>query len=253
MKDFSVVLPSFKCSELLYNAIESFEKFKPDSITVNYIVVENSNENDYVEELRSKFPTAKWIDNKNAPKHGSDANASALELGTKNCETDLIFFCHTDVAVLHENFYECIFKKYEEGFPLIGFRIDKHPKRIKAVHQSGFLTTKEIASKSELFGNYKHWSTCGENSMDCGDGVTKYCRENGLKYFTFNNTFNGYDINKVKNLKLKFNYPKVNAKKPVFDFAVDDNDILVYSHLGRGSSKLERKKVWFNFCDLYLK
>jgi len=255
MQDFTVILPSFKNPKLLFNCINSFEKFKPNSISINYIVVENSTQDHYVEELQSKFPTVKWICNKDAPRNGSDANASALELGTKNCETDLLFMCHTDVAVLHENFYKCLFNKINEGYSLVGFRTDTHPARVGAIHQSGIFTYKDIASKSNLFGNYVHWRRAAKSknkTFDCGDGITIYCRENKLKIYCYENTFNDFPIDKVENLKLEPSYPKVNAKKPIFDFSVDDNNILVYSHLGRGSSKKSRLNFWFNFCKLYL-
>ena len=238
MKDFSVIIPSFKNSKLLFNCISSFEKFKPESITITYLVIENSNTNNYRDELSSKFPTAKWICNKDAPSHGSDANASAITKGAQNCETELLFMCHTDVCVLSHKFYDSIFSKIDKGFSLVGFRIDNHVNRIKAVHISGIFTYKEIALKSNLYGDYKH--------LDCGDGLTVYCRENNLKYYCHRNTFNKYPIKDIKDSRIP------NTNKPIFDLAVDDEGSLVYSHLGRGSSKPEKLELWYKICDLYL-
>ena len=44
MVDIDVIVPTLRSEELTRLLINSFEKFKPENISVNYVIVENSNE-----------------------------------------------------------------------------------------------------------------------------------------------------------------------------------------------------------------
>lgn len=228
MFDITIIIPSYNNIKLLTKCIDSFNYFCTENIKLHFIIIENTSFIEYKDNFEKKYSRLKVIPN-NTTEVGSDANASAICKGIKYCNTDLVFICHNDTLVCHENFFKELINKINEGYKLVGFRIDES--RVKAIHISGLLTYKYIVNNSQIYKN---------NKMDVGDGITVFCRENNLNIFCFENTFNGF--------KLKTNLPV----KKYHDYSIDKNNNIIFSHCGRGSSKKDRLTSWYKFCNSIL-
>jgi molybdopterin-guanine dinucleotide biosynthesis protein A len=246
MRELSVVIPSFKSEELTMICVRSFVKFCPDNVNLDIVVVENSKETAYKDAVLSISDDITWINNKEA-KSGSEANASAIEVGLRHSKHNLVFTAHCDVCVTSGDFYDTIFKKYDEGNVAVGVLSDKHPQRIKALHILGVLSSKELMQKIDMYPKYNN----GVQVMDVGDRITKYCRDNNLSYCRLPNTYNDESLE---------------VPCPYDDFGVvrclSDDGKVVYMHLGRGIAKSKgsyRKKnrvylkEWVTFCNRLLK
>jgi len=245
MQCLSIVIPSFHSKSLTEIAVKSFVHFCPKSISLEIIVIENSDDESYKNEILNISDSVVWINN-DKKIFGSEANASALELGAEIAKNDMVFFAHCDICVTSSKFYSEIFRKYEEGNRAVGMLYDNHPDRINALHILGLLTEKSIVKSVDLYPKYK-----GKiQILDVGDSITSYCRDNNIPYFSFENTYND---------------SKLKVEKPYEDFSVvrtisQDGEV-IYMHLGRGIAKNEnryRKKNrvmiddWVHFCNILM-
>tara|TARA_R110001583_G_scaffold16272_13_gene66734 strand:- start:15958 stop:16719 length:762 start_codon:yes stop_codon:yes gene_type:complete len=249
MKNLDIIIPTFKSYKLAELLIRSFEKFKPDTLDIKYIVVENSSDSSYKTKILSLNSNIKWIQNEKATSilvggNGSDANASGIEAGLELVTTEYVFICHCDTFVSSESFFKEIFKKAEEGHELIGTSTD--PSRIKAIHQSGFL------AKTSLAKSVSYYPVRVEGSMthDVGDLLTQKCRDSSISYTCFRNTFNAPGL------------VEENLSSPFKDFHVDrcldSSGNVMFMHLGRGIEKQfgrysKPNRVyfpqWVEFCE----
>lgn len=241
-REVTVIIPSFKSEILTYICVSSFEKFKPYNVEVYYVVVENSEQDDYKENIEKISPNVKWLNNHTELK-GSHANAEALVIGLDKVQTKLSFLCHCDTCVTGQLFFEEMFKKIEGGYRMVGTGLDNT--RIKACHISGVLVETDIAKSVEMFPIYVN----GQMIMDVGDDITKYCRDNDIKNCCFQNTFNSFDENKLADHRYKGF--RVNR-------SVNENGDVLFMHLGRGIPKSQgtykkEGKVyfedWVKFCN----
>lgn len=251
MKDFSVVFPTYHCPEYANILIRSFERFKPADLSINYIVVENSDDASYRESTIQLAENVTWIQNpldlSSFPPNvvASFANAFGVMRGLFEVKTDHTFLAHSDTCVTSEKFFKAIDKKLDEGFKLIGTVRDNS--RVKAIHVSGMLGSTDLFKNVDMSPNVT-WSGVGNAiiNYDVGDAADILCRSMKLPSFCFKNTENML-------LDVKAPYDMF----PV-DRCLDDDGDVIFMHLGRGADKLAGrytkpgrvlKDAWVDFCE----
>lgn len=230
MYSVDFIIPSYRSPLLTECCIRSFECNK-GQFDFRYIVVENAADESYRENILNISKNVVWINNESENtidrnKHAW-GNAEAIEIGLQNSNTEYVFICHNDVAACTKNWMHLMFEKVEQGCEMVALRFDNpENERIGALHVSGLLINREIANK---VSPYPEWCDDSQSwKLDVGDAYTRHFRDNDLKYYCFRNTHN-------KNINEK------SLQKPydcvTFDRAVDDNNNVIYMHLGRGSLK----------------
>jgi len=238
-----IILPSFHSRDLLLTCMRSFEKFAPDrAVKLRYIVVENSDDTSYKDEVLERFPNATWINNLTKLR-GSEANAVGVEVALKEIDETWAFMAHIDTCVTHPMFFSVLFRKTLEECDLVGTVLD--PIRINAVHISGLLTTMRLASKVSYYPRYDNDGTM---LLDVGDELTEYADRHGMRRFCFQNTFNNPEL--IDGLPEKFANFNV-------DRSLDEEGNVMFMHLGRGTLKTRGKyskagkvsvEEWVEFC-----
>ena len=236
MIKIDIIIPSYHSEQLTTLAIKSFEKNK-GNFHFRYIVVENGGDESYKDNIASLNDNIVWFTND--CKHSylaSETNAEAVTKGLELVESDLVFICHNDVVACHPEWMNFLYSKFTEGNSIVGTVLDNA--RINAVHISGLLTTTEIAKSISLY------PVRDNDTMICdvGDTLTKYCRENNLEYFCCRNTHNDGQLSVLLDDK----YAPFHV-----DRALNDNDEVIYMHLGRGAEKLagnysKPNRVYYN-------
>jgi len=219
------IIPSFNSEDLTSSAIKSFETYKAD-FDFRYIVVENAGNNSYKEAILALASEVVWVSNDCRyttfnGSNGSYANAEAIEVAGEHVESDYVFICHNDVVACHNNWMSFLFEKIKSGNDLVGVREDKG--RIKALHSSGILMTRAV------FEDVSPWPVKNNSGIvieDVCDSYTKYCRENNLGYFCTKNTFNNSELREL----LKNPYKNIKS-----DMALDDDNNVIFMHVGRGA------------------
>ena len=235
MNKIDIIVPSYQSKDLTITCIKSFERYK-GLYKFKYIVIENSNNCSYKDDVIEQAENVVWIQNY-CPEYtymSSDTNAIALEVGLKYVTSKLVFICHNDVVACHPMWMNFLHSKIKEGNSIAGTVLD--PSRINAVHISGLLTYTSLAKSVSMFPKYKNGSRSAtethgksEQVFDVGDEMTQYCRDTGLKYFCCRNTFIQPElIDIIKEEK----YAKFNV-----DRALDDYNNVIFMHLGRGTLK----------------
>ena len=228
--EIDFIIPSYKSRMLTVNCIKTFEKHKGE-YNFRYIIVENASDESYKKDVLDISENVLWINNlsKNTIENNKHAwgNAEALEIGLKNASSEYVFICHNDVAATDPCWMNSLYDKTKEGYEMVGTRFDNpENQRIGAIHISGMLINRELALKTPSI--YPAWDNAsGTWKLDVGDAFTKYFRDNDLKYYCFRNTHN-----KNVNIELPHPYDKV-----TFDRVLDDENNVIYMHLGRGSLK----------------
>ena len=242
MKKFTVLTPTFKSFHLIDSFIRSFEFFCPENIECHYIVVENSDVEDYKEHVLSLSKNVTWIQNPIKEKN-SEANGIGVARGLDEIEDDFVFVAHCDTCVTSEKFFFEMLKKRNEGFKLIGTVLD--PGRINAVHISGLYVDLNLLKTTDIMPVYES----GKQIMDVGDTLTLRCIEENIPYFCFRNTFNDPDLSNVIDEKFKYFH---------VDRCLDQNDNIIFMHLGRGIPKTQNTyskanrvylPEWYSFCN----
>ena len=249
IKDLDVIIPTFKSYKLAELLIRSFEKFKPNNLKTRYIVVENSSDSSYKDDILSLASCITWIQNEKATSilvggNGSDANASGIEAGLEIVESDYVFICHCDTFITSTSFFDEMFQKIKEGNELIGTSTD--PSRIKAIHQSGFLAKTSLAKSVSYYpvrinGNMTH---------DVADLLTEKCRNDDILHMCFRNTFN---IPELVDQHLSSPFKEFHV-----DRCLDSKGDVMFMHLGRGIEKQFGRyskpnriyfPQWVKFCE----
>ena len=159
------------------------------------------------------------------PYGGSFANAVALELAAKVIDCKYMFVMHNDCVPVKWGWLSYLKSKLNDEVKIAGVRQD--PRRVKAIHQSGFIFDFELYKKLNL--SFMH----NMPVYDVGDQITLGLLENGYRYFVCKNTFNNPKLIELLN---KENYPDF-LRKYTFDKYFNDGDELIYLHLGRGTKK----------------
>ena len=227
-KDVDVIVPTLRSTKFVECLISSFIKFN-NSYNFKFYIVENSNfisDNSYVEGLAENVTVVN--NNVDLSRYGNFAgsyyNASACELGLKLSSSDLVFLCHNDVVATKENWLESLHQKLLEGCGAASFIQDKL--RINALHISGILTTRRLATNVNL---YCRLDSQGAMLLDVGDEITEYCRENNLPVFCHKNTHNSTELVE----KVKSPFDTINVVR-----CLDENDDVIFMHCGRGTPKM---------------
>lgn len=218
-RKLDVIIPSIHSRDLTLATMVSYARFT-NGVDLRFIVVENSDDVSYKDEVLKHFPTCVWVQNP-TDEINSRANAIALEVGLKYVETECVFLCHFDTLACHPTVWEFLFSKIDEGNVLVGFREDAT--RIHALHSSGLLVKTEIARAVSLFPT-------DDGAMDVCDSLTQYCRDNDLKYYKCRCTFNDKELRAKFDLQL----PELNS----VDIGCDDSDVPVFLHIGRGYQRI---------------
>lgn len=246
IKNISVLIPTLKSKELTLTFIKSFEKFKPIDLKVEYIIVENSDDMSYMNYIDKMVNDLVWINN-SCKVNNSYANAQAIEVGKYKISNELVFIGHNDICITNKSFFESSFKKIEEGYDLVGYRFDTNPKRIGALHSSGMILKSDIVKKENCFPTTPD---ANGNWMDVTDIYTKHCRDNNKKYFCFKTTINFPEIEETLEDKYR------NAHH--LDRCIDENNKVIFLHLGRGDLKNRGNyfkpnrmglSEWVSFCS----
>ncbi len=223
-----ILIPSYLTPELTTAVVKAFLKKDSKNSISKIVVVENSNISNYFEDLKC-FSEKIFITNNLTKQKGSLANAEAIEFGRKYCQSEYIFLAHSDSAPLSPNFYTKLNLFIKKGYSLVGTLTDKI--RIGAIHSSGMLVKSSLLSKDNIYPKHirklpKYWEKV--YLQDVCDPLTFFVREHSLKHYCFQNTFNGYSLDKkAKNYKLLSK----------LDTAMDSKGNPLYVHLGRGTPK----------------
>ncbi|GEM_PF-4183106 len=219
----SIIIPAFHSGVLTDICVKSFCKFCPENIILDFLIVENSTDITYKDNLEKSinFPNTFQFINNPTRYIGSEANAQAVEIGLKYNKNDWIFMAHCDTCVTNPLFYDAFMLKIKEENMLIGTYEDIN--RIHAIHISGLMVNKKIAESVDYFPVYEK----GNQILDVGDKLTKYCREHDIKHYCFENTFGHHPAVLEKGHK----FYCVSAPKCVY------NKNVIHMHLGRGVSK----------------
>lgn len=212
--------------------VKSFERFCPEGLHLNYIIIENSDDISYKHDIINlvKNNTIRQYINNPTSEIGSNANAVAIEMGLRFVDDYIVFLCHSDICILSPYFYQRTMEKLELGYELVGnFEDDK---RIKAIHVCGLMVKTEIAKSSEIFPLLKN----GVQVMDVGDGITDYCRKHNRKYCCFRNTWNDKEsVNSINQTILRRSNMAV---------SMDDQGNPLVAHLSRGSNKTNNSRIY---------
>jgi hypothetical protein len=215
------IIPSYHSRELTALCLMSFEKYKGEH-DFNYIVVENSTDDSYKDDILSISENIRWVQNPTTLKN-SEANAIAIEKGLPYVQSDYVFICHNDVVACRENWLDFLLEQLDSETPAAGYVLDNS--RIKALHISAILVKTDVAKSVNMMPVYDR----GTQILDVGDSITQYCRDNNLKYFSCNNTHNDKSLLEV----CKEPYKSLQFVDRAFDF---DNNV-IFLHLGRGAPK----------------
>jgi len=244
----AVIIPSFHSRELTSLCIRSLQRFCPLDIDLIFIVVENSSDVSYKDNIIGLGSNIIWVNNATTAV-GSEANAEAIEIGLTYVKCNLVFMCHCDICITSEKFLHNMVIKYHEGNRLVGTLTDTNPNRIGAIHVFGLLTDLELAKKVKYMPIYKN----KVQIMDIGNELTRYCRDNKLSIYCFKNTHNNPTITESLDKK----YAGFNVVR-----CVDDQNNVMFMHLGRGIKKMfgtysDLSKVslrgWLEFCNEVIK
>ena len=222
MKSISVLTVSVK-SNLPKYLIKSFEKYKPADLDISYIVIENTDDTTYKDEICSAHDNITWINNpiQNQPMEGgSHAHARGLTLGLDYVKDDWVFICDPDTLVVSETFFKEFFNKKDEGFDCIG--VACHP-GFNTVHLTGGLVKTELIKKIDLNPYHE-----GGKFHDTGSRLT-YEIEN---HYIFRNTWNDYSLVDIINEPYKSW-----GKECGIDRCLDSDNNIMFLHLGRGTAK----------------
>lgn len=239
MEELSVIIPSFHSKELTSICIKSFEKFKPQDLNIDYIVVENSDDISYKDAVTQLANNVTWISNM-TKSIGSYANAEGIIIGLRQVTSKYVFLCHCDTCVTSELFFDELSNKIQDGYRMVGMGLDNT--RIKACHISGILVDADIARTVGMYPSE-------DGLMDVGDDLTKYCRDNSISHCCFDNTFNSFNEGDLFEDKYKAFQ---------VDRSVNGGGIVIFMHLGRGIPKTQGVyqkegrvylEQWLSFCN----
>jgi len=243
MDNLSIIIPSFRTPSYVEYLIASFLKFKPKSLNLEIIVVENSS-NDYEARLKNTYKDLIFIQNPTKAKV-SVANSEGIEVGKRFVTSPYTFICHSDTCVTSTDFFDSLFSKIKEGYELVGTRFDNNPERIKAIHISGLMIKSSILQK--VNSAPQDGPTFPIGRLDVGDAYTKHFREESKEYFCFKNTHNFSDIS------LSSDDPFVQLN-PDFsgDRCIGNSGKIIFIHMGRGSSTRTNSRSWGQVCGKIL-
>ena len=227
MNKMSVIITSYHQRDFTVNCIKSYLKFCPDDLELKLIVVENSGDISYKDEVLSLGKNITWVQN-DTKMRGADANAEGVEVGMRYVGDEYVFLSHNDVSIL-PNFYSSMREKVAEGNRLIGTCSDINPSRNHSIIILGCLVDPKIVRAVDLYPTpYIPGSPFG-TCFECGDRIHLYCKENDIKHYCFKSTHNYPEI--IETLSDPF------KDIPFTLRTVDDNNDVIFIHWARGTTK----------------
>jgi len=225
MDRFSVIITSFYQRQLTLNCIKSYLKFCPSNIKPKFIVVENSADTSYKQEVMALSKDIVWVNN-DTRYRGANANANGIEVGMKYVDDDFVFLSHNDVCITSEYFFTSLQEKICEGHCLIGTCYDAHPLRNHSIIVLGCMVKSDIVKSVDL---YPLDDPQGRPRFECGDRIHIYCREHNIKHMCFKNTFNNPDI--------RDELPDMYRNLLYTLTTIDHNGHVIFLHFSRGTPK----------------
>lgn len=185
-------------------------------------------------------------------KDGSYANAIALEIGCKciNQATNYVMALHSDTIAIRNNWLTHLLGKIEAGAAAAAFFHDK--RRIKALHICGILFDYQLFCTYGInfLPNIKQRMSTELPEYDVGDMISLSFREHNHTLYCCKNTRN--------NPELLNSIPTEIPETIDSDRSFDDNDQVIFMHLGRGTPKSINKydrpeklssNEWVSFAD----
>jgi len=235
-------------SNLLNLCIKSIQKYTNSGYEL-WIIDNNSPENNikWLNEIKNINLIYIRTDPKDGPSY---ANALALEIAIKYIDPDTkyVFSFHEDTVVCKEGWLDYMISKLTEKVKAAGFRLTKARIPDGVLHVCGYVIDFQIFKQLKL-------SYLPElPDFDVGDKAIYELKKNGYDIFYTPNTF---DNPETVNL-LPANDPlyKLNTTR-----AFNDNNEVIYMHLGRGVRKAignysDKNKCtykdWNNYIRKYL-
>lgn len=163
---------------------------------------------------------------------GSYANAVGLEIGCQLIDpnTKYVFTMHSDILVLKNGWLQFLLNKLDDNVKAVACWRDNI--RVKALHIGGLLFDYQLFKKYNIsfMSNIGKLNDKHSLEYDVGDLLTLKFHENGHGTYVCKNTYN--------EPKLVDLIPDSNPMKNIHsDRVFDDNNELIYAHLGRGTRK----------------
>jgi hypothetical protein len=233
------IIPSFHSPDLTACCIRSIERYKPASWQIRHIVVENSGDTSYRARIES-LGNVLWVQHP-TDKTEASANAEGIKIGSVFVRAPWVLILHCDTFVTSEKFFAAIEQKINDGYRLIGTQRYPNPSAENCYHCSGIVADAEIACCADY----------SKKRIDACEDLTFYCRERNIKRNCFRNTFNMPEL--VNTIPDKWRGLHV-------DRCVDDDNNVIFLHLGRGIPKTRHTynkpnrvylKEWLSFCRGY--
>ena len=166
-------------------------------------------------------------------KDGSYANAIGYEIALKviNNNTRYVFAVQSDTLITKQHFLDFMLSKLNNNIVAVGVREDDT--RVKALHNSGIFFDFNIYKKvdANFLDNLRQRSSKNMPEYDVGDLLTILFKKNGYKTYTCKNSYNTPSL--VQHIQEKENY----YKELKVDHCFDDNNNVIFLHLGRGTPK----------------
>jgi hypothetical protein len=178
--------------------------------------------------LDSPFPKPNWrqrlLQRGQAPFVGSYANAVALELAAQVIDPDseVMMTLHMDTMACRTGWLGYLCSKLQEQVRCVGFRLDTA--RVETVHVLGMLFDFRLFTPLQM--TFAH----GMPKYDVGDAISIRLREAGFRLWACRNTLHHPEL--VNLLQEGSEYRNLYV-----DRALDDEDNVIFMHLGRGILK----------------
>ena len=246
-------MPNIMSKEITRVCIQSINKYTTEPHEI--WVVDNNSPNKYSRWLND-IPFVNVVFNKTEPinpfldkkyykyfefiqhkmgdqfKDASYANAIGLEIGIRCIEPSAkyIFTMHSDTLVLKNNWLSYFKSKLNDKVKVASFRRD--PRRVNALHIGGMLIDFTLFRKLNMsfMPNMRQERYPDLPEYDVGDRITLDILKNNYKTFVCKNTFN--------DSKLIEDISDSNPLKHLYvDRCFDDEEIIIFLHLGRGIVK----------------
>ena len=191
-----------------------------------------------------------WKRTKSQQEYGSYANAIGLELAVRliEPETQYLMPLHMDTMPCRIGWLSYLLSKLENGTAAAGVRMDKTRTPEGVLHVLGYLVNYQIFRQLEL--NFMPQLP----QCDVGDLVTLNLRKAGYEVFACHNTL--WEPHLIETI------PASSPFKSVYiDRAFDDENNIIFLHLGRGIVKsvgqyhIEGKTMpekWVTFAERYV-
>ena len=215
-------------TEITKLAVESIKKFTKEDYEI-WISDNNSPKENFQWVIDDKeINYIRNLDAKNYKQlNDSFLNALGIEVGLTNIDqnTNNVVLMHSDIVVTHNNWLPFVKDKINDQVKGVGLLIDNA--RINAMHISGTIFSYDVYSKykADVRPNLPH--------IDVGDDITQKIRDNNFKYQFCRNSHNDEKV--INHIS-----PDSVFKNMPCDRTIDDENNVIFAHLGRGRAKSDQ-------------